>query len=200
MTISLLLIGTLLLKATEDISWMGAFFFSTSARTAGFSTYAVGDFKNAALFVLTILMFIGASPGSTGGGIKTTTAFTLLKSAYSASTNQSCSCFKRKLPNDLIFKAFTLTFIAMVLVCFNTLLLCILEPQYTFMQLLFETVSAFGTVGLSTGITPDLRPASEFIIILTMYIGRVGPLTIASIWYFRKPSGVSYSEESITIG
>jgi trk system potassium uptake protein TrkH len=200
MTLILLVIGTVLLRATEDISWLGAFMFSTSARTAGFSTYAVGSFTNAGLFVLIILMFIGASPGSTGGGIKTTTAFTLFKSAYSVSTNQSCSSFKRKIPNEVMTKAFIITFLALALVCVNTFLISILEPEYTFIQILFEVVSAFGTVGLSTGITPDLSPVSEFIIILTMYIGRLGPLTIASLWSFKQMSNVNYSEETITIG
>lgn len=200
MTSILLVSGTILFKLTEDVSWLGAFFFSTSARTAGFATYAVGSFTNAGIFILIILMFIGASPGSTGGGIKTTTAFTLVKSAYSASTNKYCYGFKRKIPNDTIYKAFILAFLAMLVICFNTLLICITEPQYTFLQSMFEVVSAFGTVGLSTGITPDLKPVSEFIIILTMFIGRVGPLTIASLWSFKAMSNVRYSEESITIG
>lgn len=200
MSVSLLAVGTILLKCTEDISWLGAFFFSTSARTAGFSTYPVGNFRSASLFIIIILMFIGASPGSTGGGIKTTTAFTLFKSAYSVSTNRHCSAFKRKLPAEVVSKAFILTFLAMLLVCISTLLLCILEPDYTFEQLLFEVVSGFGTVGLSTGITPDLKPISEFIIVLTMYTGRVGPLTVASLWSFRPKTSVCYSEESITIG
>jgi trk system potassium uptake protein TrkH len=82
----------------------------------------------------------------------------------------------------------------------NTFLISILEPKFTFIQILFEVVSAFGTVGLSTGITPDLKPVSEFIIILTMFIGRVGPLTIASLWSFKEASNVNYSEESLTIG
>ncbi len=200
MTGILLAVGTILLKFTEDISWLGAFFFSTSARTAGFSTYPVGNFTGAGLFIMIILMFIGASPGSTGGGIKTTTAFTLFKSAYSASTNKYCSAFKRRIPNETVSKAFVLAFLAMCLVCFCTLLLCIFEPDYTFIQLLFEVVSAFGTVGLSTGITPDLNPVSEFIIILTMFIGRVGPLTVASLWIIKPLSNVRYSEEAITIG
>ena len=200
MTIFLLVVGTVLLKLTEDISWLGAFFFSTSARTAGFSTYPVGNFTSAGLFIIIILMFIGASPGSTGGGIKTTTAFTLFKTAYSASRNTHCGGFKRKLPSDIIMKAFLLTFYAVVLICFSTFLLCVLEPGYTFEQLLFEVVSSFGTVGLSTGITPDLNPFSEFIVIVTMYIGRVGPLTIASLWSVKLKSSVSYSEEAITIG
>ncbi len=200
MTLFLLIIGTVLLKLTEDISWLGAFFFSTSARTAGFSTYPVGNFTNAGLFILIILMFIGASPGSTGGGIKTTTAFTLFRTAFGLSTNKPCGAYKRKLPAEIVMKAFLLAFLAMVLVCFSTLLLCIFEPEYTFMQLLFEVVSGFGTVGLSTGITPDLNPISEFIIIITMYIGRVGPLTIASLWSVKPMTSISYSEEAITIG
>jgi trk system potassium uptake protein TrkH len=97
-------------------------------------------------------------------------------------------------------KAFLLTFYAMLLVCFSTLLLCVLEPGYTFIELLFEVVSGFGTVGLSTGITPDLKPVSEFVIVITMYIGRVGPLTIASLWSVKPKTNVSYSEEAITIG
>lgn len=200
MTVILLTSGTILLKLTEDITWLGAFFFSTSARTAGFSTYPVGGFSNATLFILVILMFIGASPGSTGGGIKTTTAFTLIKSAYSTSTNKHCSGFKRRIPTEIIYKAFVLTFLAATLVCLNTLIVSIIEPQYSFIQVLFEVVSAFGTVGLSTGITPELHPISETIIILTMYIGRVGPLTIASLWSFREKSNVYYSEETLTIG
>lgn len=200
MTVILLVSGTLLLKLTEKVSWLGAFFFSTSARTAGFATYNVGNFTNAGLFILIILMFVGASPGSTGGGIKTTTAFTLAKGAYSASTNKYCCGFKRKLPAETISKAFILAFLAACLVCLSTLMLCFFEPEFTFAQLLFEVVSGFGTVGLSTGITPELNPTSELVIVLTMFIGRVGPLTIASLWSFRPLSNVRYSEESITIG
>ena len=90
-TIGLLVVGTLLLKATEDITWMGAFFHSVSARTAGFSTYSIGDFTNAGLFVLCVLMFIGASPGSTGGGIKTSTFFVILQAVRSMCTILSIS-------------------------------------------------------------------------------------------------------------
>ncbi len=200
MTVILLITGTILLKWTEDITWLAAFFHSTSARTAGFSTYPLSTFTNAGLFVLIILMFIGASPGSTGGGIKTTTTFTLIKSAYSMSTNRHCMAFKRRIPSEVITKAFVITFLSMVLVCFDTLLLCVIEPQYSFMQLMFEVVSAFGTVGLSTGITPDLSVASKIIIILTMFVGRLGPLTIATIWVYKPASNVSYSEETLTIG
>ncbi len=200
MTAFLLISGTLLIKLTEKVTWLGAFFFSTSARTAGFATYNVGLFTDAGLFILVILMFIGASPGSTGGGIKTTTAFTMLKSVYSVSTNQHCSCFKRKIPMDIIHRAFIITLLAASVVFVNTFIISILEPEATFIQVLFEVVSGFGTVGLSTGITPDLHFASKVILILTMFIGRLGPLTIATLWYFRPMPNISYSEETITIG
>ena len=137
MTGILLVVGTILLKLTENISWLGAFFFSTSARTAGFSTYPLSNFTNAGLFVLIILMFIGASPGSTGGGIKTTTLFTLNKSIYSTSTNKHCTAFKRKIPLGVILKAFNVTILALFVICIGTFILSILEPNYTFMQLLF---------------------------------------------------------------
>ncbi|QHQ60779.1 H(+)-transporting ATPase [Anaerocolumna sedimenticola] len=200
MTISLLITGTLIIKLTEDVSWLGAFFFSTSARTAGFATYAVGSFTNAGLFVIIILMFIGASPGSTGGGIKTTTAFTLFRSAYSVATNKHCCAFKRRISHDVVTKAFIIAFLALTLVCIDTFLMSIIEPDYTFIQILFEVVSAFGTVGLSTGITPELSSLSKLILILTMFVGRLGPLTIATIWSFKAMSNVTYSEETLTIG
>jgi trk system potassium uptake protein len=200
MTILLLTLGTLILRLTENMNWMAAFFHSTSARTAGFNTYPISDLKSAGLFTLMILMFIGASPGSTGGGIKTTTAFTLIKSAYSMSTNRHCMAFKRKIPNEIITKAFIISFLSIALVCFDTLLISIIEPEFSFMHIMFEVVSAFGTVGLSAGITTRLSEVSKLIIIVTMFIGRLGPLTMASIWIHKPSSNIRYSEENITIG
>lgn len=200
MTTLLLVVGTILLKMTENISWLGAFFFSTSARTAGFSTYNLGTFTNAGLFTLIILMFIGASPGSTGGGVKTTTAFIIAKSLYANSTNKHCGAFKRKFPVSIIWKAFNLIILAFLVVIIGTFTLCILEPENSFMQLLFEVTSAFGTVGLSTGITPHLTSLSKFIIVLIMFIGRLGSITMATIWYQKKLPEAHYSEESVIIG
>ena len=199
-TAALLLIGTVLLKATEDMSWMGAFFHSVSARTAGFSTYAMGDLTNAGLFTLTVLMFIGASPGSTGGGIKTTTFFALMQEVRSVFTKRRPGAFRRSLPAETMSKASVIALLSLLVVCCGTFLLCILEPECTFIQLVFEVVSAFGTVGLSTGITPGLCVASKLIIILTMYIGRVGAFTLLSVWIDRPEAGSRYTEESITIG
>ena len=196
-TIALLAAGTVLLKMTEDITWLGALFQSTSARTAGFSTYPIGAFSNAGLFVLAVLMFLGASPGSTGGGIKT---FVLMKSMFSAATNRHYSAFKRRIPTEVVSQAFLIAILALAVVCVQTFLMCIAEPELDFMKLLFETVSAFGTVGLSTGITPDLNAGAKLILITTMFIGRLGPLTMATVWSFKPKAAAWYSEESITIG
>lgn len=200
MTGSLLIVGTVLLKFTENISWLTAFFYSTSARTAGFSTAPLSGFTSAGLFTLVILMFIGASPGSTGGGIKTTTFFAIIKNVYSASTNKHCVAFKRELSKNTIAKASIIATLSLTLVVVDTFILSIIEPEFSFMQILFEVTSAFGTVGLSTGITPSLSDLSKLIITLTMFIGRLGPLTMATIWTFKPTSHVHYLEEDITIG
>lgn len=200
MTGSLLIVGTVLLKFTENISWLTAFFYSTSARTAGFSTAPLSGFTSAGLFTIVILMFIGASPGSTGGGIKTTTFFAIIKNVYSASTNKHCVAFKRELSKNTIAKASIIATLALTLVVVDTFILSIIEPEFSFMQILFEVTSAFGTVGLSTGITPSLSDLSKLIITLTMFIGRLGPLTMATIWTFKPTSHVHYLEEDITIG
>lgn len=199
-TVSLLITGTLFIKATEDVSWLGAFFFSTSARTAGFSTYPLGGFSNSGLFVLLVLMFIGASPGSTGGGIKTTTFSVLLCALLNASKSDNLSMFKRKLPAKLLYKALIITLLAFTVVIISTFLLCVSEPDINFISLLFEAVSAFGTVGLSTGITPGLTIFSKAVLMLTMFIGRLGPLTIASLMITKSDMAVSYAEESMSVG
>lgn len=200
MTITLLAAGTLLLRLTEEITWLGAFFQSTSARTAGFSTYPIGSFTNSGLFVLTVLMFLGASPGSTGGGIKTTTTFVIWRSVFSAATNRDCGAFKRRISQEIVSQAYVIAVIALAVVCVQTFFMSIAEPDYSFIQILFEVVSAFGTVGLSTGITPELGTSGKLILIVTMFIGRLGPLTIATIWSFKPRAGARYSEERVTIG
>ncbi len=201
-TVSLALIisGTVLLKLSEDISWLGAFFHSVSARTAGFSTYSLGTFSNAGLLVLIVLMFIGASPGSTGGGIKTSTFFVLLQGIKSAATNKSEKAFHYAIPAVAFRKAAVITLIAVGVVLSGTYLMVAMEPNVSLMDALFEITSAFGTVGLSTGITPALCDGSKLLSILIMYIGRLGPLTIASLWYFTKGERVSYPEGNIAIG
>ena len=192
--------GAVLIKLSEDVTWMGAFFHSVSARTAGFSTYPLGTFSDAGLLVLTVLMFIGASPGSTGGGIKTSTFFVLIQGIKSAATNTSEKAFRFAIPKDAFRKAATVTLLALGVVITGSYLVSIMEPHLPFMDILFEITSAFGTVGLSTGITPNLCDGSKILSILIMYIGRLGPLTIASLWYFTKGERVSYPEGNIAIG
>lgn len=199
-TAVLLGLGTLLLKATEDVSWLGAFFHSVSARTAGFSTYPIGNFTDAGLFILIGLMFIGASPGSTGGGIKTTTFFALMQEVREVFSKRKPGAFRRSIPAEVLDKASVILLLSLLVVCGGTFLLCLLEPEYEFVQLLFEVVSAFGTVGLSTGITPELGMAGKLLLILTMFIGRLGALTLLSIWVNRPDANARYTEEMIMIG
>ena len=199
----LIIIGTLLVKLTENVSWLGALFFSVSARTAGFSTYSLSTFSNAGLLIITVLMFIGASPGSTGGGIKTSTFFSLLQGVKAAATNKSEKAFKYTIPKGTFRKAAVITMMALVIVFTGTYLLLIMEsgnPDISFIDALFEMTSAFGTVGLSTGITTSLGIGSKLLSILVMYIGRLGPLTIATLWYFTKGERAEYPNGNIAIG
>lgn len=192
--------GTLLFKLTENFSWLGAFFNSVSARTAGFSTYPLGGFTNAGLIVMLVLMFIGASPGSTGGGVKTSTIFVLVTGIRSAATNRSEKAFRYSVPRNAFKKAAVVTLIALGVIVTGTFLFCLAEPDIPFRDSLFEVTSAFGTVGLSTGITPTLGTAAKIILIPIMYIGRLGPLTVATLWYFSRGERVRYPEGNIAIG
>lgn len=197
---ALIVIGTLLLKLTEDVTWLGAFFHSVSARTAGFSTYPLGQFSRAGLLALSGLMFIGASPGSTGGGIKTSTVYVLMKRIISAATNRAEKGFKYAIPADAFRKAAVITLIGLAVVGTGTYLMAVMEPELPLIDILFEVTSAFGTVGLSTGITAGLSDGSKALSILIMYIGRLGPLTIASLWYFSRGERTEYPEGNIAIG
>ena len=196
----LLVIGTLLLKLTENVTWLGAFFHSVSARTAGFSTYPLGTFSDAGLLVLTVLMFIGASPGSTGGGIKTSTFFVLLQAVKATATNKSERAFRYAISKESFRKAAVITILALSVVTAGTWLFMVMEPEIKLMDALFEITSAFGTVGLSTGITPNLGVGAKLLSILIMYIGRLGPLTVASLWYFGFGDRVSFPEGNLAIG
>ena len=192
--------GALLLWLTEKFSPLAALFHSVSARTAGFSTVPLGSFTEAGLLVMIMLMFIGASPGSTGGGIKTTTFFTLLVGIRSAATNRSEKAFRYSLPKEAFRKAAVITLIGLLVVLVGTLLFMLAEPSVPLADALFEVVSAFGTVGLSTGITPTLGLPAKLLSILLMYIGRLGPLTVATLWYFSHGERVRFPEGDLAIG
>lgn len=177
-----------------------AIFMAVTPRTAGFSVIAIDKMRQASLYFLIILMFIGASPGSTGGGIKTTTFAVILISTIGFIKKRQNVIFERKISREIYFKSCVILFLSLVLVSLGTFALLITESGRLF-EMLFEVVSAFGTVGLSTGITPDLSTFGKFILILIMFIGRVGPLIFVYILGQQgKPDLLDYPEGNIMIG
>ncbi|MDD3777302.1 MAG: potassium transporter TrkG [Actinomycetota bacterium] len=176
-------------------------FQSVTPRTAGFNTVKMIKLNPATLFFIAILMFIGASPGSTGGGIKTTTfAVVTAGSLATLRGREQVTLFKRRIPAQLIRRALTITFTAIVLIVFSTIGILIIE-KCTLVAALFEVISAFGTVGLSTGITMSLSVGSKIILILCMFIGRIGISTLSIAIAIRGTQDkIIYPEESITIG
>lgn len=198
----LLLVGTLGFYLTEkgSISILEAFFQSVTARTAGFNTIDMSTMQNASVILMLTLMFIGASPGSTGGGIKTTTFFTIFLSIFRIPTHRPVQAFCRKISDDSILKAFIVATFAILAVLIGSGIIFSLEgSKFSFEQILFECVSAFATVGLSMGVTTELYAKSKIIIMILMFIGRLGPLTIAFSWK-RNIKNIHYVEENILIG
>ena len=176
-------------------------FQSVTARTAGFNTCDFGALSSAALMVVIILMFIGASPGSTGGGIKTTTVAVLWSAIASGLRKRpDAELYRRTIPTEVIQKALSVLIISLVVVLAFGLVLLYYEKQ-PFASVMFETVSAFGTVGLSTGITPQLSTSGKVAVTLLMFTGRLGPLTIAYAFLRqRRPAQYRYAEERVMIG
>ena len=155
-------------------------FQSVTTRTAGFQTLDLAHMKMGTVILYIVLMYIGASPGSTGGGVKTTTFGVIVLCVYSTLTNREDIELKRKkITWDIFNKAISIVFISLTYIIFIVFCLSLLETNKGFMELVFETVSAFGTVGLSMNITPELGNISKLLITLTMFVGRVGTLTIA---------------------
>ncbi|MBS9387637.1 MAG: TrkH family potassium uptake protein [Dolichospermum sp. WA123] len=181
---------------------LAAWFQSVSTRTAGFNSIDIGKMTNAGLFIMIALMFIGASPGGTGGGIKTTT-LRVLTSCTNAilQGKEEVLLYNRKIAISLILKAVGVVFGSLATVIVATVLISITDPKLAFIQILFEVVSAFGTVGLSTGITATISTAAKLILILTMYIGRVGVLLLmSSILGDPRPTRIHYPEENLLVG
>jgi len=184
---------------------LAAVFQSVTTRTAGFNTIDTASLRNSTQIIIMLLMFIGASPGSTGGGIKTTT-FTTIALSVIATFKGKCSVVwdGRSLPKDIVQKAIAVTVFAVALI-FVVVLALSLTEESDLMTLLFETISAFGTVGLSLGITPKLSAAGKVLIIIMMFCGRLGPLTLAfALSQKQKQSAlnsqIKYPEEKIIIG
>lgn len=156
-----------------------AFFQSVTLRTAGFNTVDISSLTKPILLLFMVLMFIGASPGSTGGGIKTTTFIVALKSAIAnIRGKEHVEAYKRNISWHAVNKTYAIIAISVSILFLFTFALSISEPEISFVKIIFECFSAMGTVGLSMGITPDLSIAGKVIIILLMYIGRLGTLTL----------------------
>ena len=178
-----------------------ALFHSVSGRTAGFSTIDFGDMGQHSNFFITGLMFIGGASASTAGGIKVNTIAVLLVAVYSSVAGRThATTFGREIPQPQVYRALTVLILGIAMVFLVAFYLTVTE-DFTFIQILFETVSAFSTVGLSTGITDQLSGMDQLIIILTMYIGRIGPLTLALVLAQREePAHYRYAEERVKIG
>ena len=218
-TVALILIGTILLFLFEGNNIgtlhgltikdkvLASLFHSVSARTAGFNTLDVGQMASDSLFMLIILMVIGASPGSTGGGIKTTTfAIMIVALLSTVRGRQDFTAFGRRLPVDLVAKAFLLTTMVSIIIIVSTTILLLVENK-SLIATLFEVASAFGTVGLSVGnggilsLSAIFSDSGKFFVALTMFAGRLGPLlmSIAIIKGTQTPS-YRYPEEKVVIG
>lgn len=217
---SLIIIGTVFFYQVEKAhalsdmtpvqGGMVSLFQSITARTAGFNTLPVGFLTNGACFLLMLLMFVGAAPGSCGGGVKVTTMGIILAMVVSKLRgDEEPTLFYRSIPRETYGKALTITLGAVFIISFVFLGLLMTEnwhlsPEESrghFMELLFESISAFGTVGLSMGATPHLTTGGRLLIIFLMFVGRLGPLTMAvALTEQKKKSRVRYARGEVMVG
>jgi trk system potassium uptake protein TrkH len=181
---------------------LASLFQVITPRTAGFNTMELGSLNPAAIFMLISLMFIGASPGSTGGGVKTSTIgviFAFIKSRIAA--RESINIFYRTLPLNLVTKAFTVVVLSISVIFVSCAILFLTQSGMSMEETFFEVFSAFGTVGLSLGMTAKLNEVGKVVIIFAMFIGRIGPLTLLYAFSREKAFGkFEYVEESVMIG
>ncbi|MFB6355303.1 MAG: TrkH family potassium uptake protein [bacterium] len=200
-TVLLLGIGTFLFMILEPNSGLLNWFFqSVTARTAGFNTVDIASWGTPAIIILMVLMFIGAGPASTAGGIKITTFLVGCADVVSRmKQRKTVHWLNRRFPSDLVNNSIVLFSIALSTVGLSTFLLTITETA-SLEIILFEVFSALGTVGLSLGITMDLSMAGKWIIIALMFIGRLGPLTFALLIINENEANYTYPEERIMIG
>ena len=210
-TLALIIIGSLFIFAREYSHALGQFsikekllasyFQSVTARTAGFSTLSIADFAPFTVLLLMLFMFIGASPGSTGGGIKNSTFGIVVMSLKNwLLGRRSVGVFQRTIPHIVVRQAFCVFFLALSWILFSFLILVQTE-EAPFLDILFEAMSAFGTVGLSRGITFGLTLIGKIVIIVTMFIGRLSPLIIALYVAGRGiEEKYTYPEEKIVVG
>ncbi len=189
---------------------LAAIFQSITPRTAGFNTVPIGALSNATLFLIILLMFIGASPGSTGGGIKTSTVACVMASVFARfRLQEDANIFYRRIPGPIVSRAISVVFFSSFVIVIFTMLILISESyalphsnsSRSYLEYLFEVVSAFGTVGLSTGVTAQLTDVGKILITMVMFIGRVGPLTIAlAVKGEETVSRYKYVQEVVLVG
>jgi trk system potassium uptake protein TrkH len=182
----------------------GAFFQSITARTTGFNTVDISALSAQSKFILILLMFIGGSPGSTAGGIKTVTLAVVIMAVFATlRKRQEVEIFKRSVGMVVVGRAITVILIFVVVLFAAALALSITENEnsFTISDIFFEAASALGTVGLTTGITPSLTAVGKLIIIAVMLIGRLGPLTLlAALTFNLKPARYNYPQEAVIVG
>ncbi|MGI5835845.1 MAG: TrkH family potassium uptake protein [Chloroflexota bacterium] len=181
--------------------FLNGFFQGVTPRSSGFSSIEVGEMTQQGLFLTIVLMYIGGAAGSPAGGIKVNTFAVLTAAIFSSMRGRlAATAFGRELPQDHVYRALTVALLALGLVVIVTFALAIVEES-RFLQLLFEATSAVGIAGLSMGITPGLSVAGKLLIIVTMFVGRVGPLTVALALAQRdQPARYRYPEGRVKIG
>ena len=179
---------------------LNSFFQSVTLRTAGFNTVPLSNIRPATIFISYIFMFIGASPGSTGGGIKTTTFGILIFYVLGIlKRKEHIEVFKRRIDWELMNKALAIVVISVFYVIIIVTIILSIE-NFSIDKVIYEVVSAFSTTGLSLGITAELGVISKLLIIITMFIGRLGPMTVALAFTNNKKSLIKYPKEDILIG
>lgn len=200
MAVLLFVVGGVLLKFTDNVSWVVAFFSSQVARSAGYEVYPFESWSPAGMLLIMVLMFIGTSSGSTGGGVKTGTIFALALGVRRVATNSHAEAFHYSLPPLAFRKASVIVIMAVADVVISTFILLLVCPELSLAEAFTEMVSAFTTVGLSLGTTSSLNEWGKLISIIVMLTGRIGPMTIANVWYFRNETRARYPEGNITVG
>lgn len=206
MSISLTLGGMLFLKLSlyDQITWLEALFQSVTCRTAGFYTFDLTTLNTPSYIVMISLMFIGASPCSTGGGLKTTTLFVIFLTLTHFIREDKVTFNKRKISEKVQKKAFTIFSLEIIYIMISSFLISLFDRNVSYNRILFEVVSSFATVGLSLNLTSSLSIASKIILIINMFVGRLGVLTILSLTTNNKikikDKYFQYVEENVIIG
>ncbi len=206
-TLILIVVGTILIKCSmwNGLTLLEALFLSVSSRTCGFSSFDLSTMSNACYCIVIILMFIGASSCSAGGGVKTSTVFVVVNFIYNYARGRSNNAFYRKISQKVLLKALALINFALIWNVLLTLLICAIEPEtMSFKEILFEEVSAFSTAGLAITNTANFTTASKMLLCLSMFLGRVGPLTFMGMmnknWLVETDEKVKFVEENVMIG